>query len=83
MNVAWGVCTLFGPCAGGIGPRDRGGSDEMLPVRRQRAVLAKPQIDLQILSVRVVAKFRRIESIAIWRDASSVISRDAFSSAST
>ena len=54
----------------------------MLSVRRQRAVLAKPQIEFRKSSDRVVAKFRRIESHATWCDASNVISRDAFSSAS-
>ena len=50
----------------------------MLSVRRQRAVLAIPQIEFRILSVRVVAKFRRFESVATWRDASNVDSREAF-----
>ena len=79
MILAWGVSTLLGPMC----PGDRGGSDEMLSVRRQRAVLAKPQIEFRILSVRVVAKFRCSESTATWCDTSNVISRDAFSSAST
>ena len=49
----------------------------MLSVRHQRAVLAKPQIEFRILSVRVVAKFRCIESVATWRDDLSVVSREA------
>ena len=54
----------------------------MLRVRRQRAVLAKPQIEFRNLSVRVVAKFRGCDSQATWCDTSNVISRDAFSNAS-
>ena len=54
----------------------------MLSVRRQRAVLAKPQFSFRILGVRVVAKFRCCESRATWCDTSNVISRDAFSNAS-
>jgi hypothetical protein len=54
----------------------------MFPVRHQRAVLAKSQISFRKISVRLAAKFRRIELIATWCDTSNVISRDAFSSAS-
>ena len=78
MILAWGVSTLFWASC----PGDRGGSDEMFPVRHQRAVLAKPQFSFRISSVRVVAKFRRGETIATWYDTSNVISRDAFSNAS-
>ena len=55
----------------------------MFAVRRRRAVLAIPQFSFQKLSVRVVAKFRCLGSIATWRDALNVIRRDAFSGAST
>jgi hypothetical protein len=78
MILAWGVSTLFWA----EGPGDRGGSDEMLSVRRRQAVLAKPQFEFRNLSVRVVANFRPIESTATWCDTSNVISRDAFSNAS-
>ena len=54
----------------------------MLPVRRQRAVLAKPQFDFRNLNVRLVAKLRCSETEATWCDTSNVISRDAFSNAS-
>ena len=50
----------------------------MMPVRRQRAVLAIPQTKFRILSDCIVAKFRRFESVATWRDASNVDSREAF-----
>ncbi len=79
MIIAWGVSTLFWV----VYPGDRGGSDEMLSVRRRRAVLAKPQIEIRDLSDRIAAKFRCIESTATWCDTSNVISRDALSSAST
>jgi hypothetical protein len=79
MILAWGVSTLFWALC----PGDRGGSDEMLSVRHQRAVLAKPQFSFRILSVRVVAKFRSIESIATCRDTLSVVSREALRGAST
>ena len=55
----------------------------MLSVRRQRAVLAKPQFEFRNLSVRVVAEFRCSDSSATWRDTSSVVSRDALRGAST
>ena len=54
----------------------------MLPVRRQRAVLAKPQFDFRNLNVRLVAKLRCSETEATWCDTSNVINRDAFSNAS-
>ena len=79
MIVAWGVSTLFWA----VCPGDRGGSDEMFPVRRQRAVLAKPQFGFRLLKVRIVAKFRCGETVATWCDSSSVVSRDARQSAST
>jgi hypothetical protein len=79
MIIAWGVSTLFWV----VYPGDRGGSDAMLSVRRQRAVLAKPQIEFRNLSVRIVAKFRCSDSSATWCDTSNVISQDAFSGAST
>ena len=55
----------------------------MLSVRRQRAVLAKPQFGFRLLEVRIVAKFGSCESVATWCDTSNVVSRDARQSAST
>jgi hypothetical protein len=78
MIVAWGVALCRAVC-----PGDRGGSDEMLSVRRQRAVLAKPQFGFRILCVRFVAKFCCIDTLATWCDTSNVVSRDAHWSAST
>ena len=72
QHSVWAMC-----------PGDRGGSDEMLSVRHQRAVLAKPRIEFQISSVRSVTKFRCSGTSATWCDTSNVINRDAFSSAST
>ena len=77
MILAWGVALCRAVC-----PGDRGGSDEMLTVRHQRAVLAKPQFGFWILCVRFVAKFCCIDSVATWCDTSNVVSRDAFSNAS-
>jgi hypothetical protein len=82
MIIALGVSTLFGQCAGHVCPGDRGGSDEMLSVRRQRAVLAIPQNGFRMSGVHVVAMFRYFESAATWCDTSNVISRNAFSNAS-
>ena len=79
MILAWGVSTLFWALC----PGDRGGSDEMLSVRHQRAVLAKPQFGFRLLEVRIVAKFGCCESVATWCDNSNVVSRDARQSAST
>ena len=69
MIIAWGVSTLRAVC-----PGDRGGSDEMLSVRRQRAVLAKPQHCFRLVKVRFVAKIGRGGLSATWCDTSDVVS---------
>ena len=55
----------------------------MLSVRRQRAVLAKPQLCFRLVKVRFVAKFGRVGSSATWCDTPNVVSHDASSGAST
>ena len=54
----------------------------MLSVRRQRAVLAKPQLCFRLVKVRFVAKIGRDGLSATWCDTSGVVSRDASSGAS-
>ena len=78
MRIAWGVSTLWGRVPGLQAQGIRGGSDDMLSVRRQRAVLATPQPRLRNFDDRVVASFCSRNSFATSRGAWNVISREAF-----
>lgn len=53
----------------------------MLSVRRQRAVLAKPQLYFRLLKVCVIAKFCGDRFGATCHDTSNVVSHDASSGA--